>query len=423
MSTSPDGKKDVAANDIVRLKIHGAQMAVNTLREQQTRRGVSLICPFPALEMNIPVHYGPKDGASQCGTIHRISVEDDPETSLPRLRLSIRTDDGRSTVIAEPPENLIAASTKSMDEDADPDRAIVDEFFSFETKLIDDDDWAEDDPEWVNCQDVSMPDQSIARAKTRRRYKMVRAMGWAVVVVALGVAGFALHRSGVFGIDEIRSYVAGFSLGDIPTSQDSPKARQTDNAAHHPMLESRDPALIATPTSPAEAHTPDVPETIAATPAAAAGAQEAAQSPAPSVALVSAAAPASDVAENTPLKSDPPGAPAQASDTPKDEVTLLLPTRWPVEYASGYRVRDPNGVVIDVPGGLARREGWIESLAHHPLIRSVKSIQRETGVRFIVYVNGNLPRFMTSPRANGVALRLYYPKDDALQTEQVASID
>jgi hypothetical protein len=60
---------------------------------------------------------------------------------------------------------------------------------------------------------------------------------------------------------------------------------------------------------------------------------------------------------------------------------------------------------------LVKREGWLEEAKSHEMIRSIKSIQRESGARFVVYVNGALPRYMTSPKTGGVFLRLYYEKD------------
>jgi hypothetical protein len=105
----------------------------------------------------------------------------------------------------------------------------------------------------------------------------------------------------------------------------------------------------------------------------------------------------------------------------REEVSLTLPTRWPVEYASAYRLRDPNGVVVDIPGGLVRREGWIDAADKHPMIRSIKATQREGGARFIVYINGDLPRFMTAPNATGVELKLSREVTDFPgQTERVA---
>jgi len=107
-----------------------------------------------------------------------------------------------------------------------------------------------------------------------------------------------------------------------------------------------------------------------------------------------------------------------------NEVSLMLPTRWPAEYANAYRLRDPNGVVIDVPGGLVKREGWLNIAAGHPMVKSVKAVQRETGARFVIFVNGDLPRFMTAPRAAGISVKLYREDAEApAATEQVAVLD
>jgi hypothetical protein len=58
------------------------------------------------------------------------------------------------------------------------------------------------------------------------------------------------------------------------------------------------------------------------------------------------------------------------------------------------------------------------------MVRSAKAIQRETGARFIVFVHGDeLPRFVTTPATNGVTLRIYYTKDGAEASDQIASLD
>ena len=43
------------------------------------------------------------------------------------------------------------------------------------------------------------------------------------------------------------------------------------------------------------------------------------------------------------------------SEPDENETDLLLPTLGPVEKATGYRVRKPNGVVVDIPGGIVER--------------------------------------------------------------------
>ncbi len=58
------------------------------------------------------------------------------------------------------------------------------------------------------------------------------------------------------------------------------------------------------------------------------------------------------------------------------------------------------------------------------MIRSAKAIQRETGARFIIFVHGDeLPRFITTPQSNGVSLRMYYSKDEAAASDQIATLE
>jgi hypothetical protein len=84
-------------------------------------------------------------------------------------------------------------------------------------------------------------------------------------------------------------------------------------------------------------------------------------------------------------------------------------------------VREPNGVVVDVPGGLVKREGWLEMAGQYPMVRSIKAVQRETGARFIVYTQGEeLPRFVTEPQKTGVKLRLIWSETE--DAEQLAAL-
>jgi hypothetical protein len=123
------------------------------------------------------------------------------------------------------------------------------------------------------------------------------------------------------------------------------------------------------------------------------------------------------------VQDEAPAAVASESSAREEEDTIVLPTRWPAEYANAYRLRNPNGVVVDVPGALVAREGWLD-IGEHAMVRSVKAMQRETGARFVVYVNGELPRFMTAPKTTGIALKLV--RDTAspsTQTQQVAALE
>ncbi len=455
MSNSDLEQTEIETREIIRLKVDGARTSVNTLRDQQTARGVSLICPFPALEVDVPVafHADGTDGPQQ-GSIHRIGVEDDPETGLPRLRLSIRTKDTRATAVAETPKSLIAESVRQNGTPEEQETADTETDSSISEKMNqvaeDEPDFVEEDtggfnlfsneesqpadmplfddsePAWVGCEDVPLPEEFMERARTRRRNKVAQRAAWVAVIAVLAAGGYLLQRTGVVDVKVIRSYVAGFSM-------DSFTAKKTAEPLVKPAFQEPSSEMVAdAPTVQETAPEPNTEQDIT--------------TPDPGTLTISQPAPLEEMDNKGPdLKvmtasaveqpqepvavaaSEGEQAEEKASDAKSadllEDVSLLLPTRWPVEYATGYRVRNPNGVVVDVPGGLVKREGWLEHGIDHPMIRSIKVIQRETGARFIVYVHGNLPRFITSPKTRGVSLRLYHPEDNSAPSEKVALLD
>ncbi|MCP4606845.1 MAG: hypothetical protein GY847_41115 [Proteobacteria bacterium] len=433
MSKSEEELMKNESKEVIRLKVDGASTAVNTLRDQQTTRGVSLICPFPALEVDVPVNFG-KNGEEgvQHGSIHRIGVEDDPETGLPRLRLSIRT-------CKEIPAPLVIESSQNKDsldeqetEDLDDAREypldmiqVIKENDEKAARAVQTDDIVEsefcpaddilshnvpisgtDDPAWVDCGDVPLPDEFMERSRTRRRYKYAVRSAWLGMLVVVVVGGYMLERAGFIDTKMVRSYIAGFSMDSVFAQATTYQSNEAVEAKpiKEDLLEDWAPAKaesIALVSDKVEEAKPVEVESINQ----------------PSVNIV-ASAPVHKIEEQPALvlPVDKDVAETEASSPvleKSNEVLLVLPTRYPVEYATGYRIRNPNGVVIDVPGGLVRNEGWIESLVEHPMIRSVKAIQRETGARFVVHVHGDhLPRFMTSPKTGGVGLRLYGLNDE-----------
>jgi hypothetical protein len=431
--------------NVVRLAVDGAKNPVNTLRDQETGRGISLVCPFPALEVDIPVKLG--DGEKRTdGAIHRIGVEDDPRTGLPRLRLSIRTLDTRSTAITKTADPLPDIS-KMNEEEEEPVmtdmksgpmvRPLVSwaDALGKEVALLEADVGSDDEadlfnepqeePGWVECREMPLPEEFLSRTKTRRRFRIAKHMAIAFVLGMLVAAGYLLDRAGMISFstmsDQLIAYVdddgARPSREPLPilvenTSQGAPK-----KSPAAPLTE--EAPIPATPITTAE-------ESEAVT----ASAETASYSPGANPLLdektpetIGAAQPSEAADESS---SDSPDAEqaeegAEAEEEVSQDTTLTLPTRWPVEYATAYRIRDPNGVVVDVPGGLVRREGWLEAGRDNPMVRSIKAIQRESGARFVVYVNGDLPRFMTNPKGAGVSLRLYYDQE-AEDTTTVASL-
>ena len=441
--------------NVVRLHIDGVKTAVNTLRDQETARGLSLICPFPALEVDIPVRFGEKSQLST-GAIHRIGVEDDPQTGLPRLRLSIRTRETRPTVVAKTSESLLRSVQRKASAEATGEVSVPaapkpsgmrpadgswadflteistpeergDESYSMHGAS----DRDEDEPKWASGAEVPLPEELAGRLITRRRYRMVRHVAGAFVLGMLAASLYLFDRAGVVSFSNIKDRIVAAVFGESEeTSAESSALVSVDPAPEvtpeqvsgvseeAPSLASATPqpaalnekALSAAPMDAAYTPGPNpLTEALDIAPAAAA-----AKTPETEIENAGAAEPETSVAENM------PGAEEEAASAEGD-VTLLLPTRWPVEYATAYRVREPNGVVVDVPGGLVKREGWLEDGKANPMVRSIKSIQRESGARFIVYVNGELPRFITTPKTNGVSLRLYLEGDD-MKTAAVASL-
>ena len=100
-----------------------------------------------------------------------------------------------------------------------------------------------------------------------------------------------------------------------------------------------------------------------------------------------------------------------------DSIRVVLPTRWPVTEASSYRIHDPTGIVIDVPGGVAgERVRWVETANER--VRSVRVLERENGVRFIIYLNDeNVPRYRVGYSRGGVTVDIMGPDPRHLSTK------
>ncbi|MDD5307556.1 MAG: hypothetical protein PHU25_09585 [Deltaproteobacteria bacterium] len=389
-----------AGLDVVKLKIDGITSAVNTIRDQQTARGLSLVCPFPALEVDVPICFGgPTDGEMRKGTIHRIGVEDDPRTGLPRLRLSIRTPGSRATILQPPPESLLDEAKRvsaapdgraATDPSLEVGEAVgVDVTEASTPKTRPFDILAEkkgSDPAWVDCAELPLPSQMMsAKARTRRRKKAAGAAAWLAVMMLAAGGVYVMKRAGLVDLGAVREAVAGFRMETSAPPAPGPVAAKVEPApVPEPVMEPEVASMV-----------PEVEPTPTPTP-----------TPTPEVA--STPEPAAEAAPLTPVSG-------------LEDVTITLPTRLPVEFVSAYRMRDPNGVVVDVPGGLVKREGWLDIGTGYPMIRSIKVVQRETGARFIVYVLGELPRYMTQPKPGGVSLRLVRGVDgEPAESDQIA---
>lgn len=414
MRNTDEEMKRRESADVVRLTVDGARNAVNTFKEQQTGRGVSLVCPSPSLEINVPVTLGKAGSEQRRGSIHRIGVEHDPETGLPRLRLSIRTEDERETVVAAAPSILAADSTLRVTSQVAPLPAVVELL-----ELRDDDSGdaapaAAAEPEWIGTAAFSLPDELGNRSRTRRRHHIASTLVWTAIISMLAGGALALERAGIIDVGQLRQTITGFSM-DPPRLERKSQIPAAQALAEMQLAELSEPAP--------EAETVAVVEPAADAPTGLASSEMAAQeamvqlasadnNDSPEVMATEEEAAAAASVAMAPEPEQAVAAPAEASQ----DLTVVLPTRWPVEYATAYRVRDPNGVVIDVPGGLVKKEGWLELAEQYPMLRSIKALQRETGARFIIYTKGDeLPRFITTPQKSGVSVHLSWSVSDESQ--------
>ena len=431
--------------DVIRLRVQGSDTTVNTLCDHQLAKGVSLVCPFPALEVDVPVEFGESDTSMFHGIIHRIGVEDDPETGLPRLRLSIRAEDlGRenhqeaggdqaqssqkevlsinSVLPAKESEQLSQPEASlsldpKTDDESNQTTETIDDFFNEDSIA------AEEDKHWVDWEEMPLPEEIAARARAKRKHRLALHATWIGILSVLVATGFILNRAGIIQMNKVTECIAGLSFGRSfngsaqATTSDTLKkhtAVQFASAKEEPaaQVEQKEKAVVKDKEAPE-----DSPARVQLT---SSDGNAVAKEPTPGPEIEGNEEQASNSeSENETEKEGS----TNEEDVSADEVVLSLPTKWPVEYTTGYRVRNPNGVVIDVPGGLVRREGWLETGWHHPMVRSVKAVQRESGARFIIYVNGKLPRFMTTPKPGGIALRLYRNENDVKKTDEIASLD
>jgi hypothetical protein len=429
MSETENGR--ISGEHIVRLQVEGVNGVVNTIEDQKTGRGLSLVCPFPALEVSIPVRLMGRDGESAGGCIHRIGVEDDPETGLPKLRLSVRSAaDERDTVVKTPPIDLVkeASGVTAVSDDVlelelaqDEPVGLVPSTQSSELlqgllgDLVDRNTAellaleeidslrpvkGKEDPAWASAGPLFIPSDGVERSRTRRRRTMGAVAAWSLVMGIAAGGTFVLARAGVINVDSMTDWASGndrvaanvsASVDTLATLND-----EVDKTAQ-PALSADLPAPEATVAAPV-AETADVP-VEAAMPVET-------EMPVEAVAVAGAESSAPSTVETI------------------DGTEIVLPTRWPAEYSTSYRLQDPNGVVVDVPGGLVRREGWLTLSEDEKIIRAAKAIQRENGARFIVYVNGDIPNFKTRPLTDGVRLSLYYDyQANPSATQQIAMLD
>ncbi|MBN2719128.1 MAG: AMIN domain-containing protein [Deltaproteobacteria bacterium] len=509
------GMKD----NIVKLHVDGASRVVNTIEDQKTSKGLSLVCPFPALEVDIPIRFTGADGQECRGKIHRIGVEDDPVTGLPKLRLSVRNEQNEEVpawmtpsedLFAEPdgmekaveqilanaevpsafesslnpqdslgnddgadddvdegidveiPVEVNAADCDANDDEEDADErdtviaftktsdAVLADAQTGEHTLMDglfddlpmtntaellsldefdsvgEEDAQNRDPEWASYMDMPIPNDMIERSQTRRRRRAIAVAAWMMV---LGIAAgglYVLNTAGILNMAQVQKYVSvEDSASETPAQSDaldrlSVPVKESSVVNEQATESAAQPTVMNTGMS-------DAPRQVAETNDAAHETLADAENMAAENMVNMVDEEIVDEAAGEVVADAEPAAEEAMAGAVEDlkNTEIILPTRWPAEFATAYRLQNPNGVVVDVPGGLVKREGWLNLREDNTIIRSIKAVQRENGARFIVYVKGNLPNFKTSPKSGGIRLSLYYDSEEraSSETQQVAMLD
>ncbi len=414
---------------VVKLRIDGADATVNTIENSTTGERVSLVCPFPALEVDIPVSLG----EDRQGTLQRIAVEEDKETGLPRLRLSISTENGSSEIaLASQNEKFHPQEFEEVDDNDNLSGESCDEAY---TGLDDSLTFQDSEPAWIDCSNLPSPDEFSDHMRSRNRYKIAKRAAWLTVLAVLVCGGYVAERVGLIDVNTVRSQIAGFSIDDMVLGEQQDLAAKQEEVKVATQIipentipapgEDLPPSEDIVPSADLAPATDKPADTVIA--AQEKVLDENKEATNPNIITTSLAQEDKLIDAINDVPAQPPEQKKVhenlAAATPQ-EANILLPTRWPVEYATAYRVRDPAGIVVDVPGGLVKREGHLNYRNQTTMVRSAKAIQRETGARFIVFVHGDeLPRFVTTPTTNGVTLRIYYTKDEAEASDQVAALD
>ena len=416
-----------AQREVVRLSLGQGQPSLNVLSAGREGETLSLVCPFPVLPLDVPVSVTlPGDGGrSMSGVLRRVGVELAEETGLPRFKLQL-------TLVEQPPEAATATEpgiSVELDELGDepwasgeaapagahedgPVATEIDEFNwpSSEELLAaeqeQDDAWddgpdeagevalgLDDDPPWASSgfESPAIPDEPVPR---RRGSRAVRAAVLIGLLVSVAAVAWVMRQQ-IEGL--VRPYLEnGVSLAGLG-------------------LEAPAAAAAARPVGPVVPPAIEPPEGAALEQDAAEVADDeepvlepfggAALAPGPE-GLDEQAEPDGDDRPEVATGGD--GTSPAVQDT-GERLRVTLPTQWPVSEARSYRIHDPTGIVVDVPGGTeAQAARWIDT--SHDRVRSVRVLEREGGVRFIIYLNDEaVPRYRVGYSRSGVTVDILGP--------------
>jgi len=418
--------------EVVRLAFPGEDRpSVNVLATHIGSDDLTLVCPFPALALDVPVRLALRDEGNDDPVeayIRRIGVEMTPESDIPRLKLEVAVreselaadeesiqidvdendgweaddedvDDTRPHVTVERHENgpieaLWVAQPIEVNASSEEDHAKeIDEFnwpiseelnegFSLDGEVEE-----EDDPPWATF-DGAPPEPSIEHMiqEERSRWPVKAAVTLALLLSVAAVA-YVLRQ-------QVTDIVTPY-LGEGLAFQSTQAEPETETVALASTVQTEAPVATTAALPPEQDEaTPPVPVASLAEEAAEVTEEALRGNIIPAVA---------EDGENT-------GAAVQnASASSTDTIRLMLPTQWPVTEATSYRLQGPSGIVVDVPGGLAGRSArWIDTTDER--IRAVRVVERASGVRFIITLNDEVvPRYRVGYGRSGVTIDILGP--------------
>lgn len=226
MSKTEQMTTKTVESKVVKLKIAGAEATVNTIENASHGDRISLVCPFPALEVDIPVSLG----EDRHGTLQRIAVEEDKETGLPRLKLSISSEPRPAEAeISDGPTEFSAVE----DDDIISSELCDNPYEGLDSAL----DFQDSEPAWIDCSNLPSPDEFSDHMRSRNRFKVAKRAAWLTVLAVLVCGGYVAERVGLVDVNTVRSHIAGFSIDDLVLGdqQDATADQENTQIAATPM--------------------------------------------------------------------------------------------------------------------------------------------------------------------------------------------
>jgi len=394
-------KKASSASDlkenIVKLRFDGEKRSVNCFADEIDKKGMTLLCPFPSLKLDTAVEIqasaGP-DNRVRSARLRKVGVRYDQEFDMPRM--SLRVD--------------------MVDENEGGDW-ITGDIFEQE----------EEDPPWMMEQgDILSPEvimKSLPSKKSRWLNIMISAIA---ILLAFGFGSWSVLRANILDIDAVHAWITGRDIVRIKSKSSvstmalaeeaSPVTSETSVKNTDPLIEE---ASAGFPVPYPSRGVPFIKGSATGSGNLTSNAENSpeAESEEENIDEKSTAdqhdlnADEEVYAENsTGVLSDEEYNSHEAEDE-NHGPNIILKTKWPVEYAKTYRLKNPSGVVVEIPGAISpHRDGPIK--INHPNVSLARVWHVEGGVRYVLYTEGeDLPRYSVDYGPRGVILKIFYEEE------------